>query len=331
MGNGTSPCEVWMMSFHYVGLIFNLVSAFLFTFISICLIHYGKSYHIMFRTIFFLLLATYVFCDIFRFLLESSLFYPYKSFTNFLNIGNEFFYMFASPQVVLVLLERFYATCRVRTYEFSRPWSILIVCQVLGVIISLIHVHLQLDGNADTAKKSRSQVVLCLASLLIVVLLTWLLLANRRLSLNARAKASLTHRYQLNENIKALRMLVPVVVLDSAISVNDVLAYVLFDVDAMFSVEQCQRRSYYTPALCIFRLFSMAFEICIPIFVLRHYSNFLRDLRAYTFRSKRKRSFVGPSHNNVLKIKNVLGMDIVGLNDNADYFDVLQRTWMKKF
>ena len=150
----------------------------------------------------------------------------------------------------------------------------------------------------------------------------------------------------------------PVVVLDTLVSITDMIALLFFAVDASFEPEKCAKSPFYLPAYIILRLvtgngfklkiylkLSLIFEVAIPLAVMHRHHAFRRALEKYISRTPTGTPPTsGPVHYDKktlkaglfdqkvkeFKIKNILGMDI-SPSENVDHFDVLQQHWMKKF
>ncbi|EPB69800.1 hypothetical protein ANCCEY_11107 [Ancylostoma ceylanicum] len=156
-----------------------------------------------------------------------------------------------------------------------------------------------------------------------LVFLIFLLYKNVRLTQLFRGgKSSLSTRYQLTENIKILRLLVPVVVLDTTVCAADMAGNVFFHVDPYFNKQVCLGSTSYLPAYFVIRLVSLFMEWSIPISIIyqqatpKPVSNCLQVMRL------RRYSKTAPK-----KITNVLGTDIQGSSHQLDYFLQLQQQW----
>ncbi|KHJ95039.1 hypothetical protein OESDEN_05020 [Oesophagostomum dentatum] len=83
-----------------------------------------------------------------------------------------------------------------------------------------------------------------------------LLVVNRRLTLSTRGVGSLSSRYQITENVRALRLLVPVVILDTSVVSTDMIGSQFFEVDVSFETEKCLTTKAYVVAYTLLRLVS---------------------------------------------------------------------------
>ncbi|EYC00616.1 hypothetical protein Y032_0114g441 [Ancylostoma ceylanicum] len=175
--------------------------------------------------------------------------------------------------------------------------------------------------NGRVGGRGATDLILIILYILVVVSLTVLLLINRRLILSFRGgRRSLSARYQLTENVRALRLAVPVVVLDTIVSSIDLIASEFFDIVIDFEPSKCSTHIHYVLLYIIFRVASVVIELCIPVVIVRHES-LSKVLCAYC----RKRKVHAQKEGASFTIRNVLGMDIQGRRD--EYFDQLRQQW----
>ncbi|KIH61750.1 hypothetical protein ANCDUO_07972 [Ancylostoma duodenale] len=176
----------------------------------------------------------------------------------------EVFYTYASPCAVVILIERIVASCYTSRYETSRPWAVILVAQTLCVGISVIVVSSQQwVQNFDDFKQ---WCLLGLQSFIILVLIV-LLVINWLRTEREIGNGHLGFRYQMAENINALRIVIPlsrsgsaplllsskprllkqekrVIVLDALITVVDTLCKIMFSVDVIFDPNLCGDDNY---------------------------------------------------------------------------------------
>ncbi|RCN34305.1 hypothetical protein ANCCAN_19859 [Ancylostoma caninum] len=109
-------------------------------------------------------------------------------------------------------------------------------------------------------------------SILILTCLIALLIVNRRLTLSTRGQRSLSCRYQITENVRALRLLVPLVLFDTCISVADMAGTLFFNVRPEFQPRNCASNPLYLPAYLVLRLSAVVLQYAIPVCIIRHES-----------------------------------------------------------
>ncbi|KHJ82434.1 hypothetical protein OESDEN_17872 [Oesophagostomum dentatum] len=109
-------------------------------------------------------------------------------------------------------------------------------------------------------------------SFIILTCLIALLAVNRRLTLSTRGVRSLSSRYQITENVRALRLLVPVVVLDTSITATDMIGSQIFGVLPIFETRKCLTIKAYMVAYIVLRLAAVVLQYGIPVFIIRHES-----------------------------------------------------------
>ncbi|EYC00612.1 hypothetical protein Y032_0114g439 [Ancylostoma ceylanicum] len=219
---------------------------------------------------------------------------------------------------------------------FTLALAFYVVCNALNVASSIL---LFLDHYSPTLYKAldiayqgayvyttcnrsgASDLILFILAILIIASLTILLLINRKLILSFRGgRRSLSTRYQLTENVRALRLAVPVVVLDTLVTSADLIASNFFDIAVEFEPKKCSTHAHYLLFYIVFRLASVAFELCIPVAIVRHES-LSKVLSAYCH----KREVHLGKEKRAVTITNVLGMNIQGGND--DHFGQLRQQW----
>ncbi|VDP48850.1 unnamed protein product [Heligmosomoides polygyrus] len=62
-------------------------------------------------------------------------------------------------------------------------------------------------------------------------------------------RRSLSTRYQLAENVRAVRLVVPVIILDTMVTLVDLISSRFFDVGMMFDAVKCSNKNYVTTFL----------------------------------------------------------------------------------
>ncbi|KHJ97696.1 hypothetical protein OESDEN_02326 [Oesophagostomum dentatum] len=150
----------------------------------------------------------------------------------------------------MCIVERCFATILMRTYEHRRPWKVLAAAQIFPAALILIYFAVVEGVVLD-------EIVQFVMSVLIIGSLVFLLYKNIRLTQTLRCgKSSLSTRYQLTENIKALRLLVPVVVFDTIVCIVDNVGAVVFHVESPFKMNTCLQSKSYFPSYFAVRLVS---------------------------------------------------------------------------
>ncbi|CAB3396515.1 unnamed protein product [Caenorhabditis bovis] len=130
------------------------------------------------------------------------------------------------PFVLIGLIERLCATIFVSKYENWRPWVVLACAYTAACyVVSVEFEHRKDLENSNITKKIQAIFAL-VTSLGLIVLLT----ANRIMIKASAGKSKLSRRYQLVENVKALRLYVPIIVIDSTVQ------WILLATDTFFHV-----------------------------------------------------------------------------------------------
>ncbi|KAK6732406.1 hypothetical protein RB195_016658 [Necator americanus] len=138
-------------------------------------------------------------------------------------------------------------------YVFSNSLNVaefVIVHLVTGIVIYI---------KLDLMKRDHllEEILQFAISMIIIVMLVFLLYMNVRLTqLLQGGNGRLSTRYQLIENIKILRLLVPVVVFDTTVCAVDLIGAVFFNIQPAFNKIDCSNSAFYLPAYFVFRLVS---------------------------------------------------------------------------
>ncbi|CAI2354756.1 unnamed protein product [Caenorhabditis sp. 36 PRJEB53466] len=156
----------------------------------------------------------------------------------------------------------------------------------------------------DTAKNVQFGLSIAICLCLIV-----LFLVNRHLTLSSRHRSKLTVRYQLAENVKALRAFVPFVVIDNCISIMFVLSMLLFQVDFNFDLEVCRKLPGYTISFAVFRAILLLTQLVMPLSVVKQHSSIWNRVTAhFAVRKTTVRNSVDTTDpNKVFKVHTILG------------------------
>ncbi|CAI5452951.1 unnamed protein product [Caenorhabditis angaria] len=280
---------------------------------------------LLLRISFLLLIFSYTLCN--SFVLIKSIVDSFDETSQIIKFIDDIYtwvYMYIQPCVVIGLLERLCSTYFVKSYEHSRLWPIFILAQIIAGIIVWWEVSLEYTNLIKYSQLGLSTFIcLCLIVLFFV---------NRKLTLDSRHKSKLTVRYQLTENVKALRIFVPFVVIDNCLSVMFVISLHFFNVDFNFDSEICRTTAGYTFWFMFFRVILLVVQIAMPIIVIKsHHSIWTKIEKKIRKTRQNEISSDSQKHKkNVLKLKNSLGMDITGTHE--DHFEQLRNhfEWLQK-
>ncbi|CAL2037068.1 unnamed protein product [Caenorhabditis brenneri] len=203
----------------------------------------------------------------------------------------------AHASVLGCIFERSYATFYATNYENSRR-CYFIICTGLTYA----------DASSDLGRKINS---VCYG-LFCAVTTAILIIINRWLvKKSSAAKCNLSERYQLTENIKALRLLLPFVVSISGNSIILSVGIVAFNIDTVFNLPICRLVPYYLPIFYFIIIVTTIFNLAAPLYVLFHNRKPLQNQK------------IG-----VAEIRNVLGVNIVGDGmDKEQYFQQYKTQW----
>ncbi|UMM34063.1 hypothetical protein L5515_007295 [Caenorhabditis briggsae] len=315
----------YLLAINVLSITLSLPMVVIFKLLCVLLLIHSKTFHPFFTISFILLIFSYAICNlcvlltaVFQLYNEESpvIFYIDKVYT--------WVYFYIQPCVVIGLIERLCATIFVSAYEHSRYWIVYVIGQVLGIgVVYYENVLMENGDYNDTAKNVQFGLSICICVCLVI-----LYFVNRYLTLNSRHKSKLTVRYQLAENVKALRIFVPFIIVDNSISILFVFSMIFFEVDFNINLEVCRNLPGYKISFAVFRTILLVTQLFMPLLVVRQHSSIWNQIKTQLARRKPtvRQSIDGDPNNKVLKINNVLGMDIAG--SNVDYFTQLKAQWL---
>ncbi|CAO4370246.1 unnamed protein product [Caenorhabditis nigoni] len=147
----------------------------------------------------------------------------------------------AQAAALCCILERSYATLYANNYENSKRCNFVVVCILACAACSGLS---YIDASSDLGRKIHSFAY----GIFCVVTTTMLIKINRRLVKKSSAgKCRLSESYQLAENIKALRLLVPFVISITGNAIMLSIGIIFFNVDTVFSLPECRLVPSYLP------------------------------------------------------------------------------------
>lgn len=324
----TSPnCPIeaqWFVGIYTVVIYAPL--AFVYVVVATLFIKHPNAFHPLFVISFFLILLAYT---------TSAFILFVRNFLEFFFINELIFSIlefilvsanyYTQPIVILALLERLAATVFVSNYEKSLQWIPYLIGQCICIIFVVLMSLSQHEGNLI----NNIQIVLSFVICLCLVALFWV---NRNKTANSvGGKSTLTTRYQLAENIKALRIFVPFIVLDNVISLMFVITSYTISIGRKFDEDECNKSASYVPIFTIFRTIAILFQISMAIIVVyMHESMKVWSWRDCYRRSNRSQDVsVTMNRPDRLKIKNVLGKNIAEQETGENYFAQLSKQWQK--
>ncbi|KAF1752036.1 hypothetical protein GCK72_018590 [Caenorhabditis remanei] len=323
----TSPnCPIeaqWFVGIYTVVIYAPL--AFVYVVVATLFIKHPTAFHPLFVISFFLILLAYTtsnFILFFRNLLEFFFINEFIfSILEFILVSANYY---TQPIVILALLERLAATVFVSNYEKSLQWIPYLIGQFICIIFVVLMSLSQHEGNLI----NNIQIVL---SFVICSCLVALFLVNRYKTANSVGKSTLTTRYQLAENIKALRIFVPFIVLDNVISLMFVITSYTISIARKFDEDECNKSSSYVPIFTVFRTIAILIQISMAVIVVyMHESMKVWNWRDCYRRSNRSQDVsITANRPDRLKIKNVLGKNIVEQETGENYFAQLSKQWQK--
>ncbi|CAB03325.1 G protein-coupled receptor [Caenorhabditis elegans] len=229
-------------------------------------------------------------------------------------INCERFYMaisyFIPPLIAIGIIERIFATAFSRFYEKSRYWMTLgyaLVFACILVYIEFANRHVMM-ATIPTRNIQVLFAIICSWSLIL------LLFINRSKSKSGRAKSALSERYQVNENLKALRIHIPVVCVDTGIQIMFLCSDIFWNTAQVLNLNYCYDDNIYLHKFVVFRLIGFILQYFIPFIILHRFSQMCcNSLRRRPVRRSHPISpSPGTSPSSVVTIQNVFGMTLSG-------------------
>ncbi|XGW05276.1 hypothetical protein V3C99_016002, partial [Haemonchus contortus] len=239
----------------------------IFTAVVLLMLKARSLFHPLFCLLFSLIIILYIICNILMVIYMSLIVLDYKGIKAYVIIGTIYqgAYIYLTCTVIFCVMERFLATVFSKTYEFRRNWFVLIVGQITALIIVFLHIRVYRIGGTtcDMVQLGFSFVIFtCIVVLLVV---------NRRLRRSTRGSGSLSSRYQISENVRALRLVAPVVLLDTGITIADMVGALFFDVRPAFDRDSYESgSSRYLIAYIALRGAVVILQYGIPVAIVSH-------------------------------------------------------------
>ncbi|PIC25710.1 hypothetical protein B9Z55_018536 [Caenorhabditis nigoni] len=240
----------YLLAINVLSITLSLPMVVIFILLCVLLLIHSKTFHPFFTISFILLIFSYAICNLCVLLTAVFQLYDEESPVIFyIDKVYIWVYFYIQPCVVIGLIERLCATIFVSAYEHSRYWIIYVIGQVLGIgVVYYENVLVENGDYNDTAKNVQFGLSICICVCLVI-----LYFVNRYLTLNSRHRSKLTVRYQLAENVKALRTFVPFIIVDNSISILFVFSMIFFEVDFNINLEVCRNLPGYKISFAIFR------------------------------------------------------------------------------
>lgn len=278
-----------------------------------------EMFHPFFSLLLSLVLLSYNICNVFAivssFLVMSGV-SPAVAYAG--NCLYYFCYFYINGMMFCCVVERLAATVLMKTYEYNRRWWTLVLSQPFAVGVALVNFFL-----SDTV--SRVVVMIALYAMNIMCLVVLLYVNYRITTALAGTGAALSTRYQVNENIRTIRILLPTVLCDALVSVVDVSGSLLFDIQHVFQQGRCAEENYIA-AFYGFTSASAIFEFLVPLSLLLSHPAYRRHSLLLYERQPMRIPHSIAKDKTLPKVINVLGIEIANAGEQA-YFENLSRVW----
>ncbi|EPB79235.1 hypothetical protein ANCCEY_01658 [Ancylostoma ceylanicum] len=262
-------------------------------------------------------MAFYAICDVF--VVSLKIFYQLDLME--LNIAKAFdttfsyTYAMIMPLQTCCLLERLAATICFHTYENNRNWYLIIPAQVfcVGFVFLNVCAKERLEG-LPLAFIFLSYYIMHIMGLLV------LLYINRKLTKKYTGSGvPLSMRYQLAENIRTIRVFLPMIVLDTMVSLVDIVSRYL-QLDYVFEPERCAPEPYYLP---VYAIITTSLQRLLAGKLVKFSG---KSAAATTEIVQEILYLCSASH----RVMNVLGSNIMFEQKERNYFDDLDKAWERQ-
>uniref|UniRef100_A0A1I7TYP9 G protein-coupled receptor n=1 Tax=Caenorhabditis tropicalis TaxID=1561998 RepID=A0A1I7TYP9_9PELO len=285
-------------------------------------IHYRirKGCHPFFGLLYGLILFCYIFCGLAEAICQFLFLFGASADTlNVIYLLYDLTYSAITALCFCCLIERTISTVWAVSYETNRTWSVY-----------LIVVSLSVTGYVSFASfQCRGCVVSAVVTAIIIGGCIGLYFLNRKLTiryqkdLSFMGKVSLSMRYQIIENMIVVRKaLLPVIVLDSLVTLVDALSSELTTRIEEYDDSKCHSMMKYAPYVALNHV-AMVLEYSIPLYMLfrKSYRRQLPDI----FRKLKQSSRIQQSRDSM--IQNVFGQELNVVPTQNEYFAKLQNEW----
>lgn len=234
---------------------------------------------------------------------------------------SDVFYNYSSPCGVVLLIERSAASCSPRQHETARPWKLFWSAQPICILIAFgitysKEWHIFMSDNVH-------DITLFIIQLVIATITLWLLIYNiRQTKLSLGNGTKLTTRYQLSENIRVLKILLPVIFFDVILTLCDLISQIVCNIYMNMNsrVEHTERN--FVSTYIAFKIVSCICQLCIPVSVIFFHPIF-----------KKRRNICNVSlvfsqkASSRVEIRSVLGTKINEDHTADKYFSTLRKSW----
>ncbi|NP_001355434.1 Serpentine Receptor, class E (Epsilon) [Caenorhabditis elegans] len=228
-------------------------------------------------------------------------------------------YAATTALVFCCLIERTIATLWAVSYETVRTWWLFLISVCLSVTGYIYFASFRCRGCIVSAVVTIIIIGGCIA--LYFLNRKWTILYQKDISF--MGKVSLSMRYQIIENMISVRKaLLPVIILDSLVTLVDALSSKVTTKIEEQSNAMCYSMTNYIPYILLNHL-AMVFEYSIPLYMLfrKAYSKKLPNV------CHRIRPIARIQQSRESMIQNVFGKELNVVPTQAEYFAKLQNEW----
>ncbi|WKY09436.1 hypothetical protein Q1695_002084 [Nippostrongylus brasiliensis] len=314
-----SCSEAWATAIQsYTSLIYSLVVVMFCVALYIQL-RLRSAFHPFFTVIFVEAMVFYATCDFIVVALK--IFYSFDGLDHPVAVAMDWMFTYTYAMIMPLecccLLERLAATLFFNSYEKNRKWWLFLLSQpfCVGFIYVQRLARKNFDGEVLAFVFLGYYITMAVGVVVLYVI-------NRRLTKRLTGDgAALSTRYQLAENIRTLRVFLPMIVFDTLISLVDIVTRYL-NFDYVFEPERCADESYYLPVYLAIIIVASGLELILSSLIVYRYPNTMRILLCCKNGSVQDSMPSQPG-----RILNVFGSDLLSQQINSNYFHELQKGW----
>ncbi|CAJ0580226.1 unnamed protein product, partial [Mesorhabditis spiculigera] len=214
------------------------------------------------------------------------------------------------------------------SFYFSSLVILYIIC-MMAIVLCKVWSMTGYDGPLSTVNTYILTISYYLISPINSMIVLYFFNKSITLKLLKSGGASLTLRYQLAENIKAMRAVIPFLICDNFITWNDQLFDILFGVDYLVPTDSCAEDTKFYLFL-LTTLIRTVLSYIQPGYILYQHDLFRKKFLALFGKNAGINVFATrrtQPTSKLRKLNNVLGAEIKLAVSQQEYFDIIKSYW----
>ncbi|CAJ0939767.1 unnamed protein product, partial [Mesorhabditis belari] len=330
----SSLCITTQTISDFEGFIGGLIVHLPYYFLFYSIIVQWKAFHPFFGLTFGAFLLSYIVIGI---LIQLVLLFKYLALSDgalflFITDATDFMYYFILPINLICALERLFATIFYRKYEKMRPYTAVLIAWLLAIGFGTLLIANENNSNGFMSRfvqfamyaGSMISALICIGVILTNIYMT------KRLS-GGKGKHPLTARYQLAENIKAVRIILPFIFIDNLITFLELSWTVLYQTSATYNADLCQK----DPNTYIWLFLALIFirhlmVVSIPPIIFFNSKTLRKPVIKLYYRwlsPTKGRIYSSDSIKRRKEFRNVIGEKVIFAQSQDLYFAQLAASW----